>query len=92
MAQTAALLSFLSVGKKADASSIVYFIGIDGVRFKRPVVPGDQVKMDVEILRCTRGIWKYKAIAHGRRPTRRGSRTDVHHAQRRRREPSRPEV
>ncbi len=63
MAQTAALLSFLSVGKKPDASSVVYFIGIDGVRFKRPVVPGDQLKMDVEILRCTRGIWKYKAIA-----------------------------
>ncbi len=62
MAQTAALLSFLSVGKKPDANSIVYFIGIDGVRFKRPVVPGDQLKMDVEILRCTRGIWKYKAI------------------------------
>ncbi len=63
MAQTAALLSFLSVGKKPDASSVVYFIGIDGVRFKRPVIPGDQLKMDVEILRCTRGIWKYKAIA-----------------------------
>jgi len=62
MAQTAALLSFLSVGKKPDANSIVYFIGIDGVRFKRPVTPGDQLKMDVEILRCTRGIWKYKAI------------------------------
>ena len=62
MAQTAALLSFLSVGKKPDASSVVYFIGIDGVRFKRPVIPGDQLKMDVEILRCTRGIWKYKAI------------------------------
>ena len=62
MAQTAALLSFLSVGKKPDANSIVYFIGIDGVRFKRPVTPGDQLKMDVEILRCTRGIWKYKAV------------------------------
>ena len=62
MAQTAALLSFLSTGKKPDANSIVYFIGIDGVRFKRPVVPGDQLKMDVEILRCTRGIWKYKAV------------------------------
>ena len=62
MAQTAALLSFLSVGKKPDANSVVYFIGIDGVRFKRPVTPGDQLKMDVEILRCTRGIWKYKAV------------------------------
>ena len=62
LAQTAALLSFLTKGRKPDANSVVYFIGIDGVRFKRPVEPGDQLKMDVEILRCTRGIWKYKAV------------------------------
>ena len=43
--------------------SVVYFIGIDGARFKRPVEPGDQIKMHIEILRNTRGIWKYKAIA-----------------------------
>lgn len=61
LAQTAALLSFLTSGKKPDDSSVVYFIGIDGARFKRPVVPGDQLKMEVEILRCARGIWKYQA-------------------------------
>jgi 3-hydroxyacyl-[acyl-carrier-protein] dehydratase len=63
LAQTAALLSFLTAGKKHDANSIVYFIGIDGARFKRPVEPGDQLKMDVEIIRHARGIWKYKAQA-----------------------------
>jgi 3-hydroxyacyl-[acyl-carrier-protein] dehydratase len=63
LAQTAALLSFLTMGQKPDENSVVYFIGIDGVRFKRPVEPGDQLKMDVEILRCARGIWKYKAHA-----------------------------
>ncbi len=63
LAQTAALLSFLTMGKKPDENSVVYFIGIDGARFKRPVEPGDQIRMDVEILRCTRGIWKYKARA-----------------------------
>jgi 3-hydroxyacyl-[acyl-carrier-protein] dehydratase len=61
LAQTAALLSFLSNGHKPDHNSIVYFVGIDGARFKRPVVPGDQLKMEVEILRASRGIWKYKA-------------------------------
>lgn len=61
LAQTAALLSFLTTGKKPDDSSVVYFIGIDGARFKRPVIPGDQLKMEVEILRCARGIWKYQA-------------------------------
>jgi 3-hydroxyacyl-[acyl-carrier-protein] dehydratase len=62
MAQTAALLSFKSMGIKPDENSVVYFVGIDNARFKRPVGPGDQLKMDVEILRNARGIWKYKAV------------------------------
>jgi len=62
MAQTAALLSFKTMGIKPDENSVVYFVGIDGARFKRPVGPGDQLKMDVEILRNARGIWKYKAV------------------------------
>ena len=60
---TTALLSFMTMGLKPDANSIVYFIGIDGARFKRPVEPGDQLRMDIEILRHARGIWKYKATA-----------------------------
>jgi 3-hydroxyacyl-[acyl-carrier-protein] dehydratase len=62
MAQTAALLSFKSMGIKPDENSVVYFVGIDNARFKRPVGPGDQLKMDIEILRVARGIWKYKAV------------------------------
>jgi 3-hydroxyacyl-[acyl-carrier-protein] dehydratase len=61
LAQTAALLSFLTTGQKPDDNTVVYFIGIDGARFKRPVEPGDQLVMQVEILRTARGIWKYKA-------------------------------
>ena len=61
LAQTAALLSFLTMGLKPDDSSVVYFVGIDGARFKRPVEPGDQLKMEVTILRVARGIWKYTA-------------------------------
>jgi 3-hydroxyacyl-[acyl-carrier-protein] dehydratase len=61
LAQTAALLSFLTMGKKPDSSSVVYFVGIDGARFKRPVGPGDQLRMEVEITRASRGIYKYKA-------------------------------
>ena len=63
LAQTAALLSFLTMDMKPDDNSVVYFIGIDGARFKRPVEPGDQLKMEVSILRNARGIWKYKAVA-----------------------------
>lgn len=39
LAQTAALLSFLSMGVKPDENSVVYFVGIDNARFKRPVEP-----------------------------------------------------
>lgn len=62
LAQTAALLAFLTMGQKPDANAVVYFVGIDGARFKRPVEPGDQLKMQVEILRQSRGIWKFKAV------------------------------
>lgn len=61
LAQTAALLSFLSAGRKPDHSEIVYFVGIDGARFKRPVVPGDRFDMEVELTRSARGIFKFKA-------------------------------
>ncbi|MBI3284617.1 MAG: 3-hydroxyacyl-ACP dehydratase FabZ [Burkholderiales bacterium] len=63
MAQTAAILSFLTMGVKPDEKTIVYFLGIDGARFKRPVEPGDQLKMEVEITKVARGIWKYQAKA-----------------------------
>jgi 3-hydroxyacyl-[acyl-carrier-protein] dehydratase len=63
LAQSAALLSFLSMGKKPDENSVVYFAGIDRARFKRPVVPGDQLVMNVEIIRAARGILKYSARA-----------------------------
>ncbi len=63
LAQSAALLAFLTMGQKPDENAVVYFVGIDGARFKRPVEPGDQLTMQVEILRQSRGIWKFKASA-----------------------------
>ena len=63
LAQTSALLAFLTTGQKPDDKAVVYFVGIDGARFKRPVEPGDQLKMHVEILRHARGIWKFHAKA-----------------------------
>lgn len=62
LAQTAALLAFLTMGQKPDDNAVVYFVGIDGARFKRPVEPGDQLRMQVEIVRQSRGIWKFKAL------------------------------
>lgn len=61
LAQTAAILSFLTMDVKPDEKTVVFFLGIDGARFKRPVGPGDQLKMDVEVIKVARGIWKYAA-------------------------------
>jgi len=63
MAQTAALLSFATVGVTPDDKSVYYFAGIDGARFKRPVEPGDQLVMDVSLLRMKAGIFKFKGEA-----------------------------
>jgi 3-hydroxyacyl-[acyl-carrier-protein] dehydratase len=51
------------MGKVSDASSVYYFVGIDGARFKRPVSPGDQLLLEVTIERRSRGIWKYSGKA-----------------------------
>ena len=63
MAQAAAMLGLLSTGQKDDGKSVYYFVGIDGARFKRPVRPGDQLVLDVEQLRLSRGMGKFKAVA-----------------------------
>ena len=63
MAQAAALLSFKTLGIKPDENSVVYFAGIDNARFKRPVVPGDQLLFDVSITQGRRNIYKYKGVA-----------------------------
>ncbi|MEO5659808.1 MAG: 3-hydroxyacyl-ACP dehydratase FabZ [Polaromonas sp.] len=62
MAQAAALLSFSTLGVTPDDKTVYYFAGIDGARFKRPVAPGDQLIMDVDLLRMTAGIFKYKGV------------------------------
>ncbi len=63
MAQAAAILSFVTMGAKADDKSIYYFVGIDNARFKRPVTAGDALGITVELTRHVRGIWKFSAVA-----------------------------
>ena len=63
MAQTAALLSFASIDASPDDNRVYYFAGIDAARFKRPVVPGDQLVIDVTLQANKRGIWKFSATA-----------------------------
>lgn len=61
LAQAAALLVFSSQGTTVDDDSVVYFVGIDGARFKRPVEPGDQLLLDVKVDRVKAGIYKFIA-------------------------------
>jgi 3-hydroxyacyl-[acyl-carrier-protein] dehydratase len=63
LAQAAAILSFKTMNSKPSDDSVYYFAGIDNVRFKRPVSPGDQLILKVKIDRIMRGIWKYNAQA-----------------------------
>lgn len=63
MAQAAGLLAFKSSGDAVDENTVIYFVGIDGARFKRPVVPGDRLVLEATILQHKRGIWKFAAKA-----------------------------
>ncbi len=63
LAQAAALLSFESLGTEPGDDTVVYFAGIDGARFKRPVVPGDQLVLEAFIDRAKSGIYRYKTRA-----------------------------
>jgi 3-hydroxyacyl-[acyl-carrier-protein] dehydratase len=62
LAQTAAILVFKSLdgAKKTNA---VFFSAIENARFRRPVVPGDQLVLEVAILRSKLGFWKCSGIA-----------------------------
>lgn len=63
LAQAAGILSFKTEDKKPTKDDVFYFAGIDEARFKRPVMPGDQLHLHVEIERQMRGVWKFKAEA-----------------------------
>ena len=63
LAQAAAVLAFKTEGTVPDEDAMVYFASVDNVRFKRPVVPGDQLILEAEIVRTIRNIWKFKGVA-----------------------------
>ena len=63
LAQAAGILGFKTVDKKPADGSIYLFVGADKMRFKRPVVPGDQLHLHAEILAEKRGVWKFSCRA-----------------------------
>ncbi|HRH87884.1 MAG TPA: 3-hydroxyacyl-ACP dehydratase FabZ [Rubrivivax sp.] len=63
LAQAAALLAFETLDLKPDDKTVYYFAAIDNARFKRPVEPGDQLILDVEVTRMKANIWKFQGRA-----------------------------
>jgi 3-hydroxyacyl-[acyl-carrier-protein] dehydratase len=61
LAQAAGLLAFESAGIHLDDKTVFYFVGIDNARFKRPVEPGDQLRLEVKMDRVRAGIYKFNA-------------------------------
>lgn len=62
MAQATGILAFTMVGKP-EPGELYYFASIDNARFKQPVVPGDQLVLEVEYLKERRGIAKFTGVA-----------------------------
>jgi 3-hydroxyacyl-[acyl-carrier-protein] dehydratase len=58
MAQVSGILAYLS-SDESVRSKITYFVGIDNARFRKPVVPGDQLRLELEVAGCKRGIWSF---------------------------------
>jgi 3-hydroxyacyl-[acyl-carrier-protein] dehydratase len=63
LAQASGILAFTTLGIKPDNDNWFYLAGVDNTRFKRIIIPGDQVKLRVEILRQKRSLWVFAAQA-----------------------------
>ncbi|MCG7756401.1 MAG: 3-hydroxyacyl-[acyl-carrier-protein] dehydratase FabZ [Nitrosomonadaceae bacterium] len=63
LAQAAAILTLRTEDTVNKEDTVYYFVGIDGVRFKKPVIAGDQLILKVAIERQIKGLWKYSARA-----------------------------
>lgn len=63
LAQSAALLAYFSFEEELHEGTLYYLAGVDKVRFRRPVGPGDQLLLDVHFVTAKRKICKFKASA-----------------------------
>ena len=63
MAQATGILAFITTQTLPDENSIYYFSGIDKARFRKPVEPGDQLILEVQLRRQKRNLWKFTGLA-----------------------------
>jgi 3-hydroxyacyl-[acyl-carrier-protein] dehydratase len=62
MAQTAGVLVCNSLSGE-ERNKLVYFLGMDNVKFRKPVIPGDQLRLELEITKHRQSIWGFKGKA-----------------------------
>jgi 3-hydroxyacyl-[acyl-carrier-protein] dehydratase len=67
LAQAAGLLACLSLSPEEVQSKVTYLMGIDGARFRKPVVPGDRLELQVVVTKHKGAVWKQtgKAMVDG---------------------------
>ena len=63
MAQATGIFALKTLGTLPNERSIYYFVGVDKARFRRPVEPGDQMRIEVRLIRTARGVWKVESDA-----------------------------
>jgi 3-hydroxyacyl-[acyl-carrier-protein] dehydratase len=63
LAQAAGILAFRTAGVIPDETTRFYFAGIDKARFRKPVVPGDQVTLTATLERSIKTIWRFSTVA-----------------------------
>lgn len=63
LAQTAGILAFASTNVVPTEQTRFYFVGIDKARFRKPVIPGDQLILKATVQRALKGIWKFETLA-----------------------------
>lgn len=63
LAQATGILAFKTTGQIPTEKSLYYFVGIDKARFKQPVEPGDQLTLEVKVIKSLRGVWKFNGVA-----------------------------
>ncbi len=63
IAQATGVLAFYSLNKTPDENTLYYLVGIDKARFKSPVGPGDQLRLEVRLTREIRGIYRFDGLA-----------------------------
>ena len=62
LAQSAAILAYKSAGMD-PSQKVTYLMGVDNARFRRPVVPGDRLQLEIEVVKHKGAIWKQRGVA-----------------------------